>query len=126
MTQVVAPRWGRDEIGAVADGGFKLLLAVVYVAAAGPLARSLGVPVWMMAVSGAALLIGGCVEIAYVRRCPMRTFKRLMFAYDGGWTLAALIGLLLAWQGGGAGGEIWIGYQVVAPLVLGALLVRGS
>jgi AraC-like DNA-binding protein len=38
-----------------------------------------------------------------------------LIAYDRGWVLAAFTGLLIAWQGGSVGGEVWIGYQAGAP-----------
>ncbi|MBT2452996.1 hypothetical protein J7F03_39420 [Streptomyces sp. ISL-43] len=126
MAQVVAPPMTRRTAGIIADGAFKVLLTVVFIAGAGPLGRLLGVSAWLMVVSGLALLIGGGIEIRYVRRRPMRTYTRLMVAYDSGWVLAALAGLLMAWQGSSAGGEVWIGYQTVAPVVFTALLVAAT
>ena len=55
-----------------------------------------------------------------------RTYTRLMIAYDSGWVLTALAGLLMAWQGSGAGGEVWIGYQTGAPLVFAVLLATAA
>ncbi|MGO4421189.1 hypothetical protein AB4Z54_21390, partial [Streptomyces sp. MCAF7] len=86
----------------------------------------LGVSAWLMVVSGVALLIGGGIEIRYVRSRPMSTYRRLMVAYDSGWVLAALVGLLMAWRGSSAGGEVWIGYQTAAPITLAALLVAAA
>ncbi|MEU2131280.1 hypothetical protein [Streptomyces sp. NPDC018352] len=121
-TQVATPPWTRWTVGIVADGVFKALLAVVCVAGAAPLGRLLGVSGWLMAASGLALLVGGGIEIRYARRRPLRTYLRLMAAYDTGWVLTAVVGLLLARQGNGAGGEVWIGYQTAAPLAFAALL----
>ncbi|MFK4112166.1 hypothetical protein [Streptomyces sp. NPDC002176] len=126
MAQAVAPRVTRQTVGAIADGAFKVVLAVASMAAAAPLGRLLGTPTWLLAVAGVALLIGGVVEIGYTRSRSMRTYTRLMIAYDTGWVLTALIGALIAWQGGSAGGEIWIGYQTVAPLVFAALLITAK
>ncbi|MDN0199281.1 hypothetical protein [Streptomyces sp. S.PNR 29] len=126
MAQVVPPSVTRRTVGIIADGVFKVLLAGVYLAGAAPLGRLLGVPAWLMVLSGAALLIGGGVEVSYVRRRPMRTYTWLMVAYDTGWVSTALAGLLMAWQGSSAGGEVWIGYQTAAPLVLAALLVAAA
>ncbi|MFC7884709.1 hypothetical protein ACFUVV_22930 [Streptomyces sp. NPDC057376] len=126
MTQVVAPRMNRQTVGAIADGAFKVLLAAVYVAGAAPLGRLLGTPAWLMVVSGVALLIGGGVEIGYTRRRSMRTYMRLMITYDSGWVLAALAGLLMAWQGSGAGGEVWVVYQTAAPVAFTALLIAAA
>ncbi|MER8029863.1 hypothetical protein ABTZ78_12965 [Streptomyces bauhiniae] len=126
MARVVTSRVTRQTVGAVADGAFKVVLAVVYIAAAAPLGRWLGTPAWLMVVSGLALLIGGGIELGYTRSRSMRTYTQLMIAYDTGWVLAALAELLMAWQGSGAGGEVWMGYQTAAPLVFAALLVAAA
>ncbi|MFD9412061.1 hypothetical protein ACFWBN_34325 [Streptomyces sp. NPDC059989] len=126
MAQVVAPRVTRRTVGAIADGAFKVLLAAVFIAGAAPLGRLLGAPVWLMVVSGVALLIGGGIEIGYTRSRSMRTYTQLMVAYDSGWVLAALVGLLMAWRGSSAGGEVWIGYQTVAPIGFAALLAAAT
>lgn len=126
MAQVVASRVTRQTVGAIADGTFKVLLAAVCIAGAAPLGRTLGAPAWLMVVSGAALLIGGGIEIRYTRSRSMRTFTQLMIAYDSGWVLTALTGLLMARQGSSAGGEVWMGYQTAAPLAFAALLVAAA
>ncbi|MGW7102857.1 hypothetical protein [Streptomyces sp. NPDC054838] len=126
MAQVVTPSVTRRTVGIIADGVFKVLLAAVYIFGAAPLGRLLGVPAWLLVVSGVALLIGGGIEIGYVRSRPVRTYMRLIVAYDGGWVLAAVAGLLMGWQGSSAGGEVWIGYQTAAPVVLAALLVAAN
>ncbi|MFB7778341.1 hypothetical protein [Streptomyces bauhiniae] len=126
MARVATSRRTRQTAGALADGAFKVVLAAVYIVGAAPLGRLLGTPTWLMVVSGLALLIGGGIEIGYTRSRSMRTYTRLMIAYDAGWVLAALAGLLMAWQGSGAGGEVWMGYQTAAPLVFGALLIAAA
>ncbi|MFF5305087.1 hypothetical protein ACFY5F_37610 [Streptomyces sp. NPDC013161] len=126
MAEVVTSRVSRRTAGPIADGAFKLLLAAVCIAGAAPLGRLLDTPTWLLIASGAALLTCGGIEIGYVRTRPARTYTRLMIAYDSGWVLAALAGLLMAWQGSGAGGEVWIGYQTGAPLVFAVLLATAA
>ncbi|MEL5958125.1 hypothetical protein AADR41_25770 [Streptomyces sp. CLV115] len=126
MAQLVASRVTRRTVGAVADGAFKVLLGAAGIVGAAPLGRLLGTPAWLMAVSGVALLIGGGIEIGYTQSRPMRTYTRLMIAYDSGWVLAALAGFLMARQGSSAGGEVWIGYQTVAPVLFAALLIAAA
>lgn len=126
MAQVVASRVTRQTMGAIADGAFKMLLAAVYIAGSSPLGRLLGTPPWLMVVSGVALLIGGGIEIRYTRSRSMRTYTQLMIAYDSGWVLTALTGLLMARQSSSDGGEVWMGYQTVAPIVFAALLVAAA
>lgn len=123
MAQVVAPSVTRRAVGIIADGVFKVSLTAVFFAGAAPLGRLLGVPVWLMVVSGVAVLIGGGIEIGYTRSRSMRTYTQLMVAYDSGWVLAALVGALMAWRDSSAGGEVWIGYQTAAPIAFAALLV---
>ncbi|MEU6579290.1 hypothetical protein [Nocardia sp. NPDC046763] len=112
--------------GIISDGGVKVALAAAYVIASATLAHRLGVATWQMPVSGAALLIAGGIEITYLRRRPLRTYLRLMAAYDSGWVAATLIGVLLAFRGNSAAGVVWIGYQIVAPLAFAALLVAAT
>ncbi|MET7612377.1 hypothetical protein ABZX97_14890 [Streptomyces seoulensis] len=126
MAEVVAPLVARQTVGALADGAFKVLLAVVCIAGAAPLGRLLGTAAWLMVVAGLAMLIGGSVELGYSRSRSIRTYTRLMIVYDSGWVLTALTGLLLARQGSSAGGEVWMGYQTAAPLAFAALLVAAA
>ncbi|MBJ7907299.1 hypothetical protein IF655_28830 [Streptomyces sp. DSM 110735] len=126
MTQVATPLVTRRTAGALADGIFKVLLAAACLAAAAPLGRLLGVPVWLLLVSGVALLICGGIELGCTRSRSMRTYTRLMIAYDTGWVLTALVGFLVAWRGGSAGGEVWVGYQTVAPLAFAVRLLASA
>ncbi|MFC9463559.1 hypothetical protein [Streptomyces coelicoflavus] len=123
MAQVATRRVTRRTVGAVADGAFKVALGVAFVVGAAPLGRLLGTPAWLMAVSGVALLVGGGIGIGYTRSRSMQTYRRLMVAYDSGWVLASLAGLLMARQGSSAGGEVWVGYQAAAPVAFAALLI---
>lgn len=127
MTQqaVARPATGRL-MGAVADGGVKVVLGAVFVIGADRLGDRLGVAIWLMVIAGMALLIGGGAELKYVRSRSMDTYLRLMVAYDSGWALVTLIGLLIAWQGGSAGGEVWIGYQAVAPIAFAGFLLAAA
>ncbi|WP_327148451.1 hypothetical protein [Nocardia sp. NBC_01329] len=109
--------------GIIADACTKVFLAVIYTAGAAALGHRLGVEAWLMIACAAALLICGGIEIGYVRSRPVRTYTRLMVTYDTGWVLATIAGLLLAWQGSNAAGEVWIGYQAAGAIVFAALLV---
>lgn len=126
MPQTTTPPDARQRIGIIGDSAVKMLLACVFVLAAAPLGRQFGVPTWLMATSGAALLICGGVEIKYLGSRPARTYLRLMIGYDTGWALATLAALASVWRNGDAGGELWIGYQTAAPLVLTVLLLAAA
>ncbi|RJO73333.1 hypothetical protein D5S18_18975 [Nocardia panacis] len=112
--------------GILADGAFKVLLACAYTLGSGSLGDRLGVAPWVMIICGATLLIGGGTELGYIRNRPARTYIRLMIAYDSGWVVATLVALLLARQNNHLAGELWIGYQTVAPLAFAALLVAAD
>ncbi|GAA4239020.1 hypothetical protein GCM10022254_57400 [Actinomadura meridiana] len=64
MTSAAPPR---RRIGIIADGATKVVLAAVYLVGAAPLGDRLGVSVWLMVASGAALLIGGGIEVRRLR-----------------------------------------------------------
>ncbi|MFF2697717.1 hypothetical protein ACFYX8_31505 [Streptomyces cyaneofuscatus] len=112
--------------GAIGDGAFKVVLGAAFAVGSAWLADLFGVEAWLVLVAGAALLIGGGIEVVYVRRRPMATCLRLMIGYDIGWAVASAVALVVAWQGGTAGGEIGVAYLVVAPLALAALLVGAA
>ncbi|MGC4941708.1 hypothetical protein [Kribbella sp. DT2] len=113
----------RESAGIVADGAFKVVLGAVFAVGAGWAGGVLGVPPWLMVVAGLVLLAAGGVEIRYVNLRPRATYTRLMVAYDLGWVLTAVVGVLVAWQGSSAGGEVWVGYQAVAPVAFVVLLL---
>ncbi|WP_234017789.1 MULTISPECIES: hypothetical protein [unclassified Streptomyces] len=112
--------------GAIGDGAFKVVLGAAFAVGSAWLADLFGVEAWLVLIAGAALLIGGGIEVVYVRRRPMATCLRLMIGYDIGWAVASAVALVVAWQGGTAGGEIGVAYLVVAPLALAALLVGAA
>ncbi|MEV7893442.1 hypothetical protein [Streptomyces cyaneofuscatus] len=112
--------------GAIGDGAFKVVLGAAFAVGSAWLDDLFGVEAWLVLIAGAALLIGGGIEVVYVRRRPMATCLRLMIGYDIGWAVASAVALVVAWQGGTAGGEIGVAYLVVAPLALAALLVGAA
>ncbi|MGW3474125.1 hypothetical protein ACWDMR_01645 [Streptomyces althioticus] len=129
MTQTrttTAPATRHLLAGIVADGAFKAVLGAAFLIAASQLGELLGTVTWLTTVAGVALLLGGGIEMRLARKRPLRTYLRLMVAYDTGWVLTALVGYLVARQGGTAGGEVWIGYQTIAPLVFAALLLKAA
>ncbi|MER6191700.1 hypothetical protein [Streptomyces cyaneofuscatus] len=112
--------------GAIGDGAFKVVLGAAFAVGSTWLGDVFGVPTWLMVIAGAALLIGGGIEVVYVRRRPMATCLRLMIGYDIGWVVASAVALVVAWRGGTAGGEIGVAYLTVAPLALAALLMAAA
>ncbi|MFE9104895.1 hypothetical protein [Actinomadura geliboluensis] len=126
MPQNTAPPDARQRTGIIADSAVKALLGAAFLLASAPLGRLFGVSTWLMAASGAALLICGAIEIKHLRSRPARTYVRLMVGYDAGWGLATLAALLPLWGSSGAGGEVWIGYQIAAPLVFATLLLTAA
>ncbi|OXR40763.1 hypothetical protein B7C42_07187 [Nocardia cerradoensis] len=113
-------------VGILADGAVKILLAVVYIVGVESLSHRLGVAAWLLIACAAALLVAGGSELAYLRSRAVSTYMRLMIGYDSGWSIVTAVALLLAWQGNRTAGELWIGYQTIAPLAFIALLVMAD
>ncbi|WP_051025458.1 MULTISPECIES: hypothetical protein [Nocardia] len=113
-------------VGILADGAVKILLAAVYIVGAESLSHRLGVATWLLIACAATLLIAGGGELAYLRNRPVSTYMRLMIGYDSGWSIVTVVALLLAWQGNRTAGELWIGYQTIAPLAFAALLIAAD
>lgn len=119
-TPVTGQAWG-----ILADGAVKILLAAVYLVGAESLSSRLGVPSWLMIACAAALLVAGGSEFAYLRSRSTSTYTRLMIGYDTGWAITTGVAVLLAWQGHRTAGELWIGYQTLAPVAFAVLLIAG-
>lgn len=117
-----SPAAGGMRLGIVGDGVFKVVLGAVYVIAALPLGRLLGVAAWLMITTGVLVLTCGMTEIWYAGIRPARTYLRFLGLYDVGWVLATLAALLMARQSG-AGGDAWMAYQAAAATVLAILLM---
>ncbi|MEU6560755.1 hypothetical protein [Nocardia nova] len=115
-----------ETFGVLADGAVKVLLAGLYAVGAWALSSQLDVAPWLLIACATALLIGGGSELGYLRSRPTRTYLPLMIAYDSGWVLVTIVSLLSARQDIRWAGELWIGYQTVAPLAFAAALAAGS
>lgn len=113
-------------VGILADAAVKILLAAVCLVGVESLSHRLGVAAWLLIACAAALLVAGGSELAYLRSRPMSTYMRLMIGYDSGWSIVTAAALLLAWQGHRTAGELWIGYQTIAPLAFAALLIASD
>ncbi|QPZ38695.1 hypothetical protein [Paramicrobacterium chengjingii] len=111
--------------GIVADGIFKLALGAAYLIACVPLASTLGVATWVIILAGITVALVGASEARLASRRTTRTFLVSLALYDGLWVLVTVAALLLASAGSPFGGELWLGYQIVAAATLTATLLTG-
>lgn len=111
--------------GIVADGVFKLTFGAAYLIACVSLACALRVSLWIIVLSGIAVTLVGASEARLASRRTTRVFLVSLALYDGIWVLVTVAALLLAYAGGPFGGELWLGYQIVAAATLTATLLIG-
>lgn len=109
-------------IGFLADGIFKLLVAAAYLVVQPILSDLLGVPAWVLVLSAVAVSLSGVAEIVFSLTSGDGTHTRFLVAYDSAWVLATVLAVLL---GSGAGGWIWLFYQVVASSLMALAFTRG-
>lgn len=113
-------------IGYLADGLFKVALALAYTLAVAPIGRMLGAAEPLILLSAVMLLLSGVAEIAFARRRAAAPQVWLLVGYDSAWLLVTALALILAGQGGSAGGELWFGFQAVGSVVLAIAFAIGS
>lgn len=107
-------------IGFLADGLFKLLVAVLYLGWSTMFSDLLGVPGWLPVLAALMVALSAAAEIRYALTDGAGTHTMLLVVYDGTWLLATLFALVL---GAGAGGWVWLGFQGIASPVLAALFL---
>lgn len=112
--------------GYLADGLFKITLAAVYTLAAAPIGRLLGAEAPLIRTTAVVLLLSGVAEVVFARRRSAPRYVWYLVGYDSGWLLMTGAALLVARQGGSAGGELWFGYQLLASAVLATAFAIGA
>lgn len=108
-------------LGFLADGLFKLLVAVFYLGWSTLVSDLLGVPGWVPVLAALMVALSAAAEIRYALVDGAGTHTMLLVLYDGSWVLATLLALVL---GAGAGGWVWLGFQAIASPVLAVLFLR--
>lgn len=113
---------GLLRIGFLTDGVFKLLVAAAYLAARPLLGTLLDVPAWVLVLTAVAVALSGVAETVFALSSGAGTHIRFLVGYDSGWVLVTVLAVLL---GPGAGGWIWLFYQVVASALMALAFSRG-
>ncbi|MCW4457154.1 hypothetical protein [Microbacterium sp. MPKO10] len=125
MTTLPSTPRGATRAGVVADGFFKMTLGLVYLVACVPLASALGVPVWLAILAGITVALVGMTEARLASHRTTRSLLVSLALYDGLWVLVTIAALLLASGDSSLGGVLWLGYQIIAAVILTATLVSG-
>lgn len=106
-------RWG-----IVADGIFKLVLGIAYILACVPISSALDISVTLTVLAGVTVLLVGAAEIKFLNSRTARSYLLSLVFYDGGWVLVTVVALIAFFSEGVNLGGLWMGYQVVAAVVL--------
>lgn len=123
-TETGVARWLR--IGFLADGCFKLLVAIGYVATLPLLTDVLAVGGWLIMITGALVAVSGVAEIIFAVRSGSGSHTRFLIAYDSGWMIISIVAIILAINGVSTAGAIWLGYQVLAAPIIAAVFALGA
>lgn len=123
-TQTGVARWLR--IGFLADGCFKLLVAIGYVATVPLLTNALAVGAWLIMITAVLVAASGIAEIIFAVRSGSGSHTRFLIAYDGGWVIISVVAIILAFNGVSTAGTIWLGYQVLAAPIIAAVFALGA
>ena len=125
------PWWRRHNwmrSGFLADGVFKLAVAIAYLAATSLAAEAIPVGGWLVLVAAGVMVASGVAEVAFALRRATRSHVPPLVMFDTGWVVVTVVALVLAGRGAeGLAWQLWFGYQAVAAPVVAlifALAVR--
>lgn len=113
-------RWLR--IGFLADGLFKVVLAVVYSAAVASIGTALDVDSWLILATAGLLLLSGAAEITFALRSAAPSHTKYLIGYDSGWIVVTVVAVAVM----SSGGALWFGYQAIASAVLAIAFAIGA
>lgn len=112
--------------GFVADGVFKLLVAVAFVVFMPALEEFFVSPRWLVIVAAVLLFLSAATEISFGVRKGEKRYVRHLAIFDGLWIIAAVVGIVLAFAGSVAAGYVWFGYTGSASLFLAVVFTTGA
>lgn len=112
--------------GFVADGVFKLLVAVALVVFMPALEEFFLSPRWLVITAAVLLFLSAATEISFGVRKGERRYVRHLAIFDILWIIATVVGIVLAFAGNVAGGYVWFGYTGLASLFLAVVFTTGA
>lgn len=114
------------KFGFVADGVFKLLVAVALCAFLPAVESFLLAPRWLAITAIVLLFLSSATEISYGARKGEKSYVKYLPIFDSLWVVSTIIAVIFALVGNPAAGFIWLGYTALGSLAIAVVFTTGA
>lgn len=114
------------KFGFVADGVFKLLVAVALCAFLPAVESFLLAPRWLAITAIVLLFLSAATEISYGARRGEKRYVKYLAIFDSLWVVSTIIAVILALVGSPAAGLVWFGYTALGSLAIAIVFTTGA
>lgn len=114
------------KFGFVADGVFKLLVAIALCAFLPVVESFLLAPRWLAITAAVLLFLSAATEISYGVRRGEKHYVKYLAAFDGLWVIATIIAFILALGHNPAAGYVWFGFLGLGSLGIAVVFTTGA
>lgn len=114
------------KFGFVADGVFKLLVAVAVCAMLPVVEAFLLAPRWLAITALVLLFLSAATEISYGVRRGERRYVKYLAAFDSLWVVATILAIVLALAHNPAAGFVWFGFLGLGSLGIAIVFTTGA
>lgn len=114
------------KFGFVADGVFKLLVAVALCAFLPAVESFLLAPRWLAITAAILLFLSAATEISYGVRRGEKRYVKYLAAFDSLWVVATIIAFILALGHNPAAGFVWFGFLGLGSLGIAVVFTTGA
>lgn len=110
------------KFGFVADGVFKLLVAVALCAFLPAVESFLLAPRWLAITAIVLLFLSAATEISYGARRGEKRYVKYLAIFDSLWVVSTILALV----GSPAAGLVWFGYTALGSLAIAIVFTTGA
>ncbi|MBM6590056.1 hypothetical protein [Brevibacterium sp. RIT 803] len=114
------------KFGFVADGVFKLIVAVALCAFLPAVESLLLAPRWLTIAAIVLLFLSAATEISYGARKGEKSYVKYLAVFDLLWVVSTIIAVILALVGSSAAGFVWLGYTALGSLAIAIVFTTGA
>ncbi|MDN6605666.1 hypothetical protein [Brevibacterium sp.] len=114
------------KFGFVADGVFKLLVAVALCAFLPAVESFLIAPRWLAIAAAVLLFLSAATEISYGVRQGEKSYVKYLAIFDALWVVSTIVAIIFALAESPAAGYVWLGYTGLGSLGSAIVCTTGA
>lgn len=112
--------------GFIADGVFKLLVAIALCIFLPAVESFLLAPRWLAIAAIVLLFCSAATEISYGVRKGAKSYVKYLAIFDSLWVASTIIAIIFALADSPVAGFIWLGYTALGSLAIAIVFTTGA